>query len=155
MTGTMTWVGLDVHARSTQAAALDTLTGELTRKRFGPGVDEPIAWLAGLAGPIRACYEAGPTGFGLYRAAVATGIRMDVVAPGKTPRGPADRVKTDRKDAELLARLLLAGQLTPITVPPAGVEAGRELTRLHDACRRDLMTARHRLSKMLLRHGRV
>jgi len=155
MTGTMTWVGLDVHARSTHAAAIDSLTGELTRKRFGAGVDEPVAWLSGLAGPVRACYEAGPTGFGLYRAAVATGICMDVVAPGKTPRGPADRVKTDRKDAELLARLLLAGQLTPITVPPAGVEAARELTRLHDACRRDLMTARHRLSKMLLRHGRV
>ena len=67
MTGTMTWVGLDVHARSTHAAAIDTLTGELTRKRFGPGVDEPVAWLAELAGPIRVCYEAGPTGFGLYR----------------------------------------------------------------------------------------
>jgi len=80
---------------------------------------------------------------------------MDVIAPGKTPRGPSDRVKTDRKDAELLARLLIAGQLTPVTVPPAGVEAARELTRLHDACRRDLMTARHRISKMLLRHGRV
>jgi hypothetical protein len=53
MTGTMTWVGLDVHARSTHAAAIDTLTGELTRKRFGPGVDEPVAWLAGLAGPIK------------------------------------------------------------------------------------------------------
>jgi transposase len=54
-----------------------------------------------------------------------------------------------------LARLLIAGQLTAVTVPPAGVEAARELTRLHDACRRDLMTARHRVSKMLLRHGRV
>ncbi|MBV8429802.1 MAG: transposase, partial [Solirubrobacterales bacterium] len=107
MSGTMTWVGLDVHARSTHAAAIDTLTGELTRKRFGPGVDEPVAWLAGLAGQIRACYEAGPTGFGLYRAAAAAGLRMDVVAPGKTPRGPSDRVKTDRKDAELLARLLI------------------------------------------------
>ena len=57
---------------------------------------------------------------------------MDVVAPGKTPRAASDRVKTDRKDAELLARLLVAGQLAPIKVPPAGVEAARELTRLHD-----------------------
>ncbi|MGZ4248417.1 MAG: IS110 family transposase [Solirubrobacteraceae bacterium] len=149
MTGTMTWVGMDVHARSTHAAAISLMTGEIERMRFGPGVEAPVAWLAQLPGPVHACYEAGPTGFGLYRAAVATGIRMDVVAPGKTPRGPADRVKTDRKDAELLARLLLAGQLAAITVPPAGVEAGRELTRLHDACRRDLMTARHRISKML------
>ena len=69
--------------------------------------------MAGVAvGAGAGCYEAGPTGFGLYRAAVAAGIGMQVIAPGKTPRGPSDRVKTDRKDAELLARLLLAGSLT-------------------------------------------
>lgn len=155
MAGTVTFVGMDVHARSTTAAAIDLMTGELRRVRFGAGVEAPVAWLGELPGPVHACYEAGPTGFGLFRAADAAGIRMDVVAPGKTPRGPGDRVKTDRKDAELLARLLIAGQLTSIQVPPAGVEAGRELTRLHDQCRRDLMTARHRISKMLLRHGRV
>ena len=87
MSGTMTWVGLDVHARSTHAAAIDTMTGELSRVRFGGGVDAPLAWLAELRAPVRACYEAGPTGFGLYRAAVAAGIGMQVVAPGKTPRG--------------------------------------------------------------------
>jgi transposase len=146
---------MDVHARSTHAAALNLLTGEIERLKFGPGVDSPVTWLSQLPGPVHACYEAGPNGYGLYRAAVAAGVRIDVIAPGKTPRGPADRVKTDRKDAELLARLLMAGQLSPVTVPPAGVEAARELTRLHDACRRDLMTARHRVSKMLLRHGRV
>src|SRR3954451_11460997 len=151
----MTWVGLDVHARSTHAAAIDVMTGELTRLRFGPGVEAPVMWLGELPGPVRACYEAGPTGFGLYRAATAAGIAMHVVAPGKTPRGPSDRVKTDRKDAELLARLLLTGSLTRIVVPPPEIEAARELTRAHDACRRDLMTARHRVSKMLLRHGRV
>jgi transposase len=155
MTGTVTWVGLDVHARSTHAATIDITTGELTRARFGPGIDEPVAWLAGLPGPVRACYEAGPTGFGLYRAATLAGVDMQVIAPGKTPRGPSDRVKTDRKDAELLARLLLAGSLTPVVVPAPAVEAARELTRAHDGCRRDLMTARHRVSKLLLRHGRV
>jgi transposase len=155
MAGTMTWVGLDVHARSTHAAAIDSMTGELTRVRFGPGVEAPVAWLGELAGPVRACYEAGPTGFGLYRSAVAAGIAMQVVAPGKTPRGPSDRVKTDRKDAELLARLLLAGSLKHVVVPAPEVEAAREMTRAHDACRRDLMNARHRVSKMLLRHGRV
>jgi transposase len=155
MSGTMTWVGLDVHARSTHAAVIDLATGELSRMRFGAGVEAPVAWLGQLRGPVRACYEAGPTGFGLYRAAVAAGIEMQVVAPGKTPRGSADRVKTDRKDAELLARCLLAGSLHPIVVPPVEVEAARELTRCHDACRRDLMNARHRVSKMLLRHGRV
>jgi transposase len=155
MSGTMTWVGLDVHARSTHAAAIDVLTGELTRARFGPGIAEPIRWLAGLPGPVRAAYEAGPTGFGLYHAALQEGIGVQVVAPGKTPRGPADRVKTDRKDAELLARLLMAGSLRAVVVPPPEIEAARELTRLHDAARRDLMVARHRVSKMLLRHGRV
>jgi transposase len=155
MTGMLTYAGLDVHARSTHAAAIDVSTGELVRARFGPGIEEPVAWLAGLPGRVRACYEAGPTGFGLYRAANAAGIAVEVIAPGKTPRGPSDRVKTDRKDAELLARLLLAGSLTAVVVPPVEVEAARELMRAHDACRRDLMTARHRVSKMLLRHGRV
>jgi transposase len=106
---TMTWVGLDVHARSTHGAAINTLTGELARARFGPGVEAVIEWLGGLAGPVRAVYEAGPTGFGLARAAERAGIEVVVCAPGKTPRAAADRVKTDRKDAELLARLLLAG----------------------------------------------
>src|SRR5450759_1157175 len=155
MTGTMTWVGFDVHARPAHAAAIDVMSGELTRKRFGSGLGGPVAWLGSLRGPVRACYEAGPTGFGFYRAAVAAGIAMEVVAPGKTPRGRSDRVKTDRKDAALLARLLLAGSLTAVTVPPVEVEAARELVRAHDACRRDLMNARHRVSKMLLRHGRV
>jgi hypothetical protein len=80
---------------------------------------------------------------------------MQVIAPGLTPRGRSDRVKTDPKDSELLARCLMAGSLTPIVVPSPEVEAARELTRAHDACRRDLMNARHRVSKMLLRHGRV
>jgi transposase len=153
--GTMTCVGFDVHARSIHAAAIDVMSGELRRARFGPGVETPVDWLRTLPGPVRACYEAGPTGYGLYRAAVAAGIGMDMIAPGKTPRGRGDRVKTDRKDAELLARLLIAGSLTPVVVPSPKVEAARELTRAHDACRRDLMNARHRVSKMLLRHGRV
>lgn len=155
MTGTMTWVGMDVHARSMHAAAIDAMTGELVRRKFGPGVDEVVGWLQGLPGPVRACYEAGPTGYGLYRAAIAAGIAIEVIAPGKTPRGPSDRVKTDRKDAELLARCLLAGSLTRVVVPPPEVEAARELTRAHDACRRDLGAARNRVSKMLLRHGVV
>lgn len=155
MTGTMTWVGLDVHARSTHGAAINVMTGELVRARFGSGIEEPVAWLGGLPGPVRACYEAGPTGFGLYRAARAAGVDVAVIAPGKTPRGPSDRVKTDRKDAELLARLLLAGSLTEVVVPLPEIEAARDLMRAHDAARRDLMTVRHRVSKLLLRHGRV
>jgi transposase len=119
VTGTMTWVGLDVHARSTHGAAIDSLTGELERVRFGPGTGPVIEWLAGLSGPVRAVYEAGPTGFGLKRAADAAGIAMQVVAPGKTPRAASDRVKTDRKDAELLARLL-AGSCRRCSFPIRG-----------------------------------
>ena len=118
-------------------------------------IERMIRKLAARYDRLHVCFEAGPTGYGLYRAAVEAGIAMEVVAPGKTPRGASDRVKTDRKDAELLARLLLAGSLTRVVVPAPEVEAAREMTRLHDVCRRDLMNARHRVSKMLLRHGRV
>ena len=114
MTGTMTWAGLDVHARSTHAAAIDVLSGELRRARFGSGVQDVVTWLAGLSGPVRAVYEAGPTGFGLYRAARAAGIAVEVVAASKTPRASGDRVKTDRKDAERLARLAMAGELSVV-----------------------------------------
>ena len=97
MTATMTFAGLDVHARSTHAAAIDVVTGELRRARFGAGTEELIAWLRALPRPLRACYEAGPTGFALYRAAEAAGVCVQVVAPSKTPRAPGDRIKTDRK----------------------------------------------------------
>ena len=155
MNGTMTWVGLDVHARSTHGAAIHSLTGELERARFGGGAEPVVQWLAGLPGPVKAAYEAGPTGFGLARAAAAAGIEIEVVAPGKTPRAASDRVKTDRKDAELLARLLLAGQLSPAFVPPGWLEGMRHLTRRREQVRGDIMQARHRISKLLLVHGRV
>jgi transposase len=154
MTGTMTWVGLDVHARSIHVAAVDSMTAELTRAKFACAQDT-VAWMAARPGPVRAAYEAGPTGYGLYRDALAAGVGIEVIAPSKTPRGKGDRVKSDRKDAELLARLLMAGQLKVVKVPSVRVEAARELTRAHDACRRDLMNARHRVTKMLLRHGIV
>jgi transposase len=155
VTTTMTYVGLDVHARSTHAAALEVLGGELRRARFGVGSEEVIAWLIGLPQPLRACYEAGPTGFALYRAVRAAGIEVCVVAPSKTPRASGDRIKSDRKDAELLARLLLAGQLRAITVPSSEVEAARHLCRAREQVRADLMRCRHRVSKLLLLHGRV
>jgi transposase len=155
MTGTMTSAGLDVHARSIDAVAICVATGELTRRRFGAEPGAVIGWLKALPGPVHCCYEAGPTGFGLHRAAAAAGIRIDVVAPSKTPRAAGDRVKTDRKDAELLARLLIAGQLTAVRVPDARMEARRELFRSHEQARGDLQRSRHRTSKMLLRHGRV
>ena len=116
MTGTMTWAAMDVHARSTYAASLDVVTGELSRQRFDTGAVEPVVgWLAGLPGPVRCCYEAGPTGFGLYRAAVAAGIDCQVIAPSKTPRPSGDRNKSDRRDTDLLLRQLMAGGLTAVS----------------------------------------
>jgi transposase len=153
--GTMTWVGMDVHARSTHAAAIHSLSGELERVRFGPGVEAVIEWLGGLPRPVRSVYEAGPTGFGLARAAQRSGIEVMIAAPSKTPRAPGERVKTDRKDAERLARLLLAGQLKPVWVPPDWLEAVRHLARVREAVRRDLGRARQRVSKLLLVEGRV
>jgi transposase len=155
MTGTMTFAGLDVHARSTHAAAIDVFTGELRRARFGAGSEEVVAWLQTLPQPLYACYEAGPTGFGLYRAALEAGLRMEVIAPSKTPRAPGDRIKNDRKDAELLARLLLAGQLKAVSVPSRELEAARHLSRAREQVRGDLMRCRHRVSKLLLLHDRV
>ena len=155
MTATMTYVGLDVHARSTHAAAIEVATGELRRARFGGSGEEVVAWLAALPQPLRGCYEAGPTGFALYRAAQAAGLDVCVIAPSKTPRAPGDRIKTDRKDAELLARLLLAGQLKEVSVPSVSVEAARHLSRAREQVRGDLMRCRHRVSKLLLLHGRV
>jgi len=155
LNATMTWVGLDVHARSTHAVAIDPTTGELRRARFGPGSEEVVKWLVGLEQPARAFYEAGPTGFALYRASRAAGLEIEVIAPGKTARPRSDRVKTDRKDAELLARLGLAGQLRPIAVPSEFVESARHLMRAREQLRGDILRARHRVSKLLLQHGRV
>jgi len=154
--GTMTWAAMDVHARSTHATSLDVMSGELTRRRFDTGaVDPVVAWLVSLPGPVRCCYEAGPTGFGLYRAAGAAGIDCQVIAPSKTPRASGERNKSDQRDSELLLRQLMAGALTAIAVPSATFEAARDLARAREQVRADLMRCRHRLSKLLLRHGRV
>jgi transposase len=152
---TMTWAGLDVHARSTEAAAIDVLTRELTRTRFGVGTEAVVDWLLGLRSLARVVYEAGPTGFALYRAARAAGIQIEVNPPSKTARPAGNRVKNDRKDAELLARLAMAGQLSVVAVPSQFIEAARHLSRTREQVRGDLMSARRRVSKLLLAHGRV
>ncbi|MGZ6623876.1 MAG: IS110 family RNA-guided transposase [Solirubrobacteraceae bacterium] len=156
MSGTMSWAAMDVHARSTCATSMDVLSGELSRQRFDTGAVEPVVgWLVSLPAPVRCCYEAGPTGYGLYRAAVAAGIDCRVIAPSKTPRASGDRHKSDRRDADLLLRQLMAGALTPVVVPSPTCEAARDLARAREQVRVDLMRCRHRLSKLLLRHGRV
>lgn len=128
-------------------------SGEVFRARLAGGSEEAIGWLQGLPGPVRAVYEAGPTGFGLARAARAAGIEMMVCSPGAIPSQPGDRVKTDARDALKLARLLAAGQLRPVLVPEPELEALRDLIRAREDLRGDLMAARHRISKLCLRRG--
>ncbi len=150
-----TSVGLDVHARSVAAAAIDGVTGEVFKARLVPAPDVIVGWVGGLSGPCAAVYESGPTGFGLARALAAAGIRCEVAAASKLQRPAGDRVKTDARDAMHLARLLRLDEVTPVRVPSAEEESARDLVRSRDAARADLMRARHRLSKLLLRHGIV
>jgi len=150
-----TSVGLDVHARSVVAAGLDAVTGEVFKQRLVPDSGVVLDWLHGLPGPIAVTYEAGPTGFGLYRAITEAGIRCEVAAPSKLNRPAGDRVKTDAKDALLLAQLLQVGQITAVRVPSVTEEAARDLVRAREDVRGELMRARHRVSKLLLRHGYV
>ena len=146
-------VGLDVHARSVVGAALDGLTGEVHRRRLTPDTGEIVAWVRSLPGPVRVTYEAGPTGFGLARFLTAAGIECLVAAPSKLQRPTGDRVKTDARDALHLAKLLKLGEIVEVTVPGVAQEAARDLVRAREDVRGDLMRARHRLSKLLLRQG--
>ena len=145
------WVGLDVHARESTLAIFDQATGELTTRRVVGRPHELLPWLRGVERPARVVYEAGPTGYGLARRALAEGIEVGVCAPGKTERPPADRVKTDKRDAVRLARLLAAGELTLVTIPSVEREQLRDLVRCREDIRVDLMRARHRIGKFLLR----
>ena len=150
-----TSVGLDVHARSVAAAAIDGETGELVQARLTPAHDHIRSWIKELPGPVAVTYEAGPTGFGLYRALTAAGVRCEVAAPSKLQRPCGDRVKTDKKDALHLAKLLRLDEITSVAVPTVAQETARDLVRAREDARGDLMRARHRLSKLLLRHGIV
>jgi transposase len=148
----MSLVGLDVHARQTHAAVLVPDTGELSVSKLRMEPVGVVSFLEGL-GPVHAVYEAGPTGFGLARTARERGLDVRVVAPGSIPKGSGDRVKTDRRDAIRLARLLAAGELSYAFVPTVEDERFRDLVRAIEDVRGDLMRARHRLGKFLLRRG--
>jgi transposase len=103
---------------------------------------------------VHACYEAGPTGYALHRQIRALGHTCDVIAPSLVPTRPGDRVKTNRRDAVTLARLLRAGELTTIWVPDAIHEAVRDLVRAREVAAEDLRRKRQQLLSFLLRHGR-
>ena len=124
-----TLVGLDVHAAKVVAAILDYETGELRFQRLGGQGDPVVNLLSSLPGPVRATHEAWPTGYGLARGLARANVDCPVAAPGKIPRGGSDRIKTDRRDAENLVRLLLVGKLWPVRVPGPPEEAMRDLVR--------------------------
>lgn len=151
----VTCIGLDVHARSIRAAAIDPVSGELREAGFGGGDEEVLSFIShlGASGGVRVAYEAGPTGFHLARTLEGAGIECVVAAPSKLLRAAGNRVKTDRGDAFHLAQMLVAGQVVGVRVPTVEEESARDLVRGRDDVRRELMAARHRLSKMLLRRG--
>jgi transposase len=147
------FVGLDVHATQTHAGVLDPLTGELWRRRLKGDPLVALELLEALGPCPLAVYEAGPTGFGLARAGAERGLDVRVCAPGLIPRRPTDRVKTDARDAERLARLLAAGELSFVRVPTVPEEQLRDLVRAREDLRGDLNRARQRLSHFLRRRG--
>lgn len=105
-------------------------------------------------GPVKVCYEAGVSGYDLYHQITRLGASCQVIAPALTPRRPGQRIKTDKRDARKLVRLFRAGELTAIHVPDEAEEAVRDLLRCREAVRRDVLRWRHRVVKLLDRHGR-
>jgi Transposase len=150
----MRWVGLDVHAHASTLAVFDDVTGEVVTRRVNGRPIEALDALRGVPHPMRAVYEAGPTGYGLVRRARAEGLEMAVCSPGNIERRPGDRVKTDKRDAIRLARLFAAGDLRLVWVPSEEQEQLRDLVRCREDLRADLMRARLRLAAFLLRRER-
>lgn len=157
MTNSINWIGIDDHAdkltiaqyageQKAPAKEWEVDAGEQGRRQL-------VRWLRGLPGRVRCVYEAGPCGYELYRLLTSKGMDCAVAAPSLTPRKPGDRIKTNRRDARKLAELHRAGMLTTIMVPEKRQESIRDLLRARDDARKNVMSARHRLSKFLLRHG--
>ena len=155
MKETVRFLGLDVHAE-TIAVAIAEPDGEVRSLGTIANRAESIRKLVKKLGPVdqlKACYEAGPTGYVLYWQLVKLGVECEVIAPTLAPIKAGDRVKTDRRDAERLARSYRSGDLTAVWVPNEGSEALRDLVRAREAAKQDQLRARHRLSKFLLRSG--
>ena len=150
------YIGLDVHRASIAVAIAEE---EGAPSSYGNIPNDPSAIrklmtrLGGAEVQLRVAYEAGPTGYALHRQLAKLGIECMVVAPSLIPKRPGDKVKTDRRDALKLARLLRSGDLTPVWVPDEAHEALRNLVRARADAKADQLRAKHRLSKFLLRQG--
>jgi transposase len=156
MKKTTRWVGLDVHAE-TIAVAVAEKDGTVQSVGTVPNRPESIRGLFKKLGKngckLHVCYEAGACGYVLYWQLSELGIECEVVAPTLIPIKTGDRVKTDRRDAERLARLLRSGDLTPVWVPDIEQQALRDLVRARHAAKRDQLRHRNRLGKLLLQLG--
>jgi transposase len=144
---TVRFIGLDVHAQSITAAVAEP-DGEVRSLGMIPNDPAAVSKLMrklGKPAQLRVCYEAGPTGYVLYWQLTKLDIKCEVVAPTLMPIKAGDRVKTDRRDAERLARSYRSGDLTAVWVPDAAHEALRDLVRAREAAKRDQLRARHRL----------
>jgi len=152
-----THVGLDVHKNSIHVAFSNTETGELASL---DGVPNDLKRLEAKLRPfgdpsrVQVCYEAGPTGYGLYRDLCSLGFSCSVVAPARTPSIGADRVKTDRRDALKLASFLASGHLTPIRVPTPAEEALRDLVRAREDLKIKQTNTKRQVTSLMLRRGR-
>ena len=153
----ITYVALDDSKNSIVAGVLRPQATEPELRQFPTEPKHLRRFFSRLQreGPVVACYEAGPSGYDLYRQLTALGVPCQVIAPALTPRKPGDRIKTDRRDAAKLVRYFRAGELTPIHVPDEAAEAARDLLRCREDVQEDLLRWRHRLVKFLARHGRV
>lgn len=153
-----TIIGLDVHSATITAALLPAGQERVVKTvtiEHHPTAVAKLQQQWARYGPCTWVYEAGQQGYTLQRQLEAAGDVCDVIAPGLIPVRPGDRVKTDRRDAEKLARLHRAGELTVVRVPSAAEEAARDLVRLREATVVDRLQVRNRLAKFLVRHGRV
>lgn len=157
---TEVFVGIDVAKSRNAIAIADGERGGEVRY-FGEVDAAPDAMrrvvqrIAAKHGRVHFCYEAGPTGYGLFRLITAMGHPCDVVAPSLIPRRPGDRVKTNRRDAVGLAKLLRAGELTPVWVPDEGHEAMRDLVRARAAAVATQRVHRQQVGAFMLKHGRI
>lgn len=155
MKDTIKYVGLDVSKEKIAVAIAEE--GREEPRYWGmiahkPEAVKKLKKKLGISETLRVCYEAGPTGYPLYRLLLTLGIQCNVVAPSLIPKRPGERVKTDRRDSVRLAQLYRAGELTSIYVPTPEDEVLRDLVRCREDAKEDELRARHRLSKFLLRH---
>jgi transposase len=153
------YVGLDVHKATIAAAVARGIQGEVTYygeiENTPAAVRKLVKRLSPNGEVLSVCYEAGPCGYGLHRELTALGHDCAVVAPSLIPRKAGERLKTDRRDALMLARLHRAGELTPVWVPDQEQEAVRDLSRAREDMKGIELKARQRLGAFLLRHGRL